>query len=511
MIAQLRGTARMIAVTALAGGALAGGPAPALADKSNDTLVAAFSAELPSLDRFYAPGREGFLLGLLIYDTLIYRDTRTFELKPLLATDWAWTDDKTLVLHLRKGVTFHNGDAFTAADVAYTIDFAKDPANRVFDSKTSEWIERVEVVDEYTVVLHAKQVTPLALQYIVQLPMMPKTYREAAGLQAFSEQPVGTGPYRVVGRQGPNVTFVRNEDYFDGGPKAKPAIKTLVYRAIPDTNTQMAELISGGVNWAWYLPPDQAEQLAMFPAVSVVNAPTFRIGFLTLDAAGTTDPDSPLTRREVRQAMNHAIDRAALARQLVGGASEPLRAACSPKQFGCPSDVAQYGYDPARAKALLAAAGYADGFQIDVYGYRSRPVAEAIIGYLGAVGIKANLIWQQYSSVVKQRRDHKAAVVIDDFGSSGIADVGAPAGFYFQGAPDDQARDAAVDQAFRAAGATTDPAKRAADFETAYKRIADQAYWVPLFTMPINYAMSSDIDVPVPDDENVEFWNAHWK
>lgn len=506
----LTGRARSLTLS-MAAASMFAGLAPAWADKANDTLVAAFSAELPSLDRFYAPGREGFLLGLLIYDTLIYRDTKTFELQPLLATDWTWRDDKTLELHLRKGVTFQNGDPFTAADVAYTVDFAKNPENRVFDRKTSEWIDRVEVVDDHTVVFHAKEVTPLALQYIVQLPMMPKAYREKVGLQEFSEHPIGTGPYVVVGRAGPNVTFERNETYFAGGPKSKPAIKTLVYRAIPDTNTQMAELVSGGVNWAWYLSPDQAGQLAMFPTVTVVNAPTFRIGFLTMDAAGRTNPDGPLTHLQVRQAINHAIDRETLARQLVGGSSEALRAACSPAQFGCPATVTDYGYDPARAKALLAEAGYPDGFPIDIYGYRSRPVAEAIVGYLNAVGIRANLIWQQYSSVVKQRRDHKAALVIDDFGSSGIADVGAPAGFYFQGAPDDQSGDAVVNAAMNAANQTTDQARRAADYETAYRRIADQAYWAPLFTMPINYAMSADVDVPIPDDENVEFWKARWK
>lgn len=484
---------------------------PAFAGKNDDTLVAALSAELPSLDRFYAPGREGFLLGLLIYDTLIYRDTKTFELKPLLATEWAWQDDKTLRLNLRPGVTFHNGDPLTAQDVAYTIDFASDPANKVFNRSTSDWIDRVEVQDDHTIILHARHVTPLALEYLVQLPILPKGYRETVGLQAYADKPVGSGPYKVIGREGANVIFERNDLYFEGGPKSKPKIKRLVFRTIPDVNTQLAELVSGGIDWAWYIPPDQAHQLASFPAVTVVNAPTFRIGFLTMDAAGTTDPKGPLTDLRVRQAINHAIDRAALAKALVGGSSEVISSACSPRQFGCEQDVTSYAYDPAKAKALLAEAGYGDGFAIDIYGYRSRPVAEAIVGYLGAVGIRANLVWQQYSAVVKERRDHKAALVIDDFGSSGIADAGAPTEFYFRGAPDDQAHDSTLDGYLAEAGATTDQALRQADFSRAFKRIADQAYWAPMFTMPINYVMSADIDVPVPEDENVEFWNARWK
>ncbi|MBW9113460.1 ABC transporter substrate-binding protein [Rhizobium cauense] len=484
---------------------------PAFAGKADDTLVATFAAQLPSLDRFYAPGREGFLLGLLIYDTLIYRDTQTFELKPLLATDWKWIDEKTLELHLRKGVMFHNGDSFTARDVAYTFNFAADPKNKVFDRITSAWVEKVEVVDDYTVRFHASKVTPLALQYIVQVPMMPAGHRDKVGLQAFSEQPIGTGPYKVVGKQGSDIVFERFDNYFDGGPKSKPAIKTLVYRTIPDVNTQVAELARGGVDWAWYIPTDQAERLAAIPTVTAVNAPTFRIGFLTMDAAGLAMPDGPLRDVRVRQAINYAIDRQAIARTLVGGSAEAIRTACNPIQFGCEQDVKNYAYDPQKAKQLLAEVGHGDGFDIDIYGFRSRPVAEAIVGYLGAVGIRANLVWQQYSAVVQQRRDRKAALVIDDFGSSGIADAGAPTKFYFNGAPDDQSRDAEVDAALEKAGSTNDGDSRKQAFSVAFKRIADQAYWAPLFTMPINYVMSSELEGPVPKDENVEFWKYHWK
>ncbi|WP_457660813.1 ABC transporter substrate-binding protein [Sinorhizobium medicae] len=196
---------------------------------------------------------------------------------------------------------------------------------------------------------------------------------------------------------------------------------------------------------------------------------------------------------------------------MIGGSAEPIRSACNPIQFGCEQDVKDYAYEPQRAKQLLAEAGFADGFDIDIYGFRSRPVAEAIVGYLGAVGIRANLVWQQYSAVVQQRRDRKAALVIDDFGSSGIADAGAPTKFYFNGAPDDQSRDAEVDAWLEEAGSTNDADSRKQAFSAAFKRIADQAYWTPLFTMPINYVMSAELEGPVPKDENVEFWKYHWK
>lgn len=486
-------------------------PVNAFAGKDNDTLVAAFQAKLPSLDRYHSPGREGFLLGLLAYDALVYRDPNTFELKPLLATAWRQVDDKTWEFDLRQGVKFHNGDEMTAEDVAYSLMYAADPENKVFNRMTGGWIERVDIIDSHKIRVIGRDVAPLALEYIIQLPVVPKKYRESVGIQAFSEKPVGTGPFMVAERSGNDVVFKRNDNYFEGGGKSKPTIGTFIYRAIPDVNTQVAELISGGIDWAYYIPSDQAEKLKRMPMVDVINAETFRIGFLTLDAAGLSDPNSPLKDERVRQAIAYSMDRDAMAKTLVGGASKPIPSACTPSQFGCFAGVTQYPYDVQKAKALMAEAGYANGFDIDIYGYRSRPVAEAIIGYLNAIGIRANLHWLQYSAVIQARRDHKTPVVIDDFGSAGVNDVGAILPFFFAESPDDQSRDPVVTQAVKEAGKIADQDKRKALYETALKQIADKAYWAPLFSMPVNYVMSRSVDVPVPADENVEFWRASWK
>ena len=481
------------------------------ASKANDTLVAAFQAQLPSLDRYHAPGREGFLLGLLAYDALIYRDPGDLKMKPLLATSWKQISPLIWEFELRQRVKFHDGVEMTAEDVAFSLMYAANPNNRVFNRMTGGWIKNVEIVNPYRIRVTSAEVTPLALEYIVQLPIIPKVYREKAGLEGFGAAPVGTGPYKIAKRAGSEITFVRNEDYFTGGAKNKPKIKTLVYRTIPDVNTQLAELIGGGVDWAYYIPNDQAARLEKMPMVKVTNADTFRIGFLTLDAASLSAADSPLKNLKVRQAMAYALNRESMAKTLVGGSSKTIAAACTPSQFGCTQEVKAYPYDLAKAKALMAEAGYKDGFDIDVYGYRSRPVAEAIIGNLNAIGVRANLRWMQYSAVIQQRRDHKTPVVIDDYGSAGVADAGGILPFFFAESPDDQSRDPIVTSAVRKAGSISDPAQRKALYATALKRIADQAYWIPLFTMPVNYVFAKDLSIPIPGDENVEFWRAEWK
>lgn len=499
----------LIAAT-LAGLALGAGQG-ASASAQNDTLVTAFQAQLPSLVSYYAGGREGYMLGLMAYDTLVYRDPNTLEIKPLLAESWKRVDDLTWEFNLRKGVKFHNGDEFTANDAKFTYDYVANPQSQVFSRYPSEWIKSVEVVDPYKLIIHAKRPTPIALENITQMPILPQAYFTQVGKSEFGEHPVGTGPYSVKRGKRNEIIFTRNDNYFDGGAKNKPYIKTLVYRNIPDVNTQVAELMSGGVDWAWYIPVDQAQQLRTMPSLSVTNANTFRIGFITLDAAGVTDANTPLKNLKVREAINLAIDKEGIARSLIGDLAKPIASACKPGQFGCSQDVKAYRYDPAAAKALMAEAGYANGFDIDIYGYRSRPVAEAIVGNLQAIGIRASLRWQQYTSVIKDRREHHAAMVIDDYGSSGVNDVSGILPFFFAESPDDQSRDPLVTQSIVKANALYDSTERQQLYSTALNRIADQAYWAPLFTMPINYVFSSSLDIPIPGDENVEFWKAKWK
>ncbi|MBF9235488.1 ABC transporter substrate-binding protein [Microvirga alba] len=486
-------------------------PSGAQASKADDTLTAAFQFQLPTFDRYFAGGREGFLLGLLVYDALIYRDPNTLEFKPLLATSWRQIDDLTLEFDLRQGVKFHNGDALTAEDVVYTINFVSNPQNKIFSPETAAWIAKAEAVNSHTVRITAKETTPLALNYVMQLAILPAKYHATVGKDEFGLRPVGTGPYTVAKGSGNTVVFARNEAYFTGGGKNKPLIGKLVYKTVPDVTAQVAELMTGAVDWAYYIPSDLAARMATNPKLRITNADTFRVGFLTLNVDNNVPPDSPLRDVRVRRALNHAIDREKIAKSLVGSSAMVVNSACSPLQFACRQDLPPYEYDPAKAKALLAEAGYPNGFDVDVFGYRSRPVAESILGYLRAVNVRANLNWLQYPAVVKARREGKAAIVIDDFGSSGVADAGYILSFFFGASSDDLSRDKEVTRLVAQGSEKIDSAGREKSYGDALKLIGERAYWVPLFTMPINYVATTDLEIPIPRDENVEFWRARWK
>ena len=285
----------------------------------------------------------------------------------------------------------------------------------------------------------------------------------------------------------------------------------MIYKTIPDVNTQVAELLTGGLDWAYYIPDDQAERLKRVPKVKVTSAETFRVAFISLDSSGRTDPQSPLKDIRVRKAINHAINRDAIVKNLMGPSAQVINAPCSPKQFGCPKEVTTYPYDVAKAKALMAEAGHADGFSIDIIGYRNRQVAEAIIGNLRAIGITAKLQWLQYPAAVQKRRANEAPMLVDDWGSNSINDVAAILPAFFQNGVDDYAMDKEVAAAVAKGSSSNDEAVRKEAYSSALKRIADNAYWVPLFTMPVNYVLSSDLDLAISADEIPEFWRARWK
>ena len=234
-----------------------------------------------------------------------------------------------------------------------------------------------------------------------------------------------------------------------------------------------------------------------------------RVSYLAMDAVGKGGKN-PFQDVRVRRAMNHAVDKDALAKNLVGGASYAIHSACYPTQFGCTQDVPKYEYDPVKAKKLLAEAGYPDGFTIDYYGYRQREYSEAIIGYLKAVGVKTNLKWLQYRALRPKTWDGSAQLVNLTWGSYSINDASAITSHFFKHGKDDYAHDPDAKKWLEIADASTDPAVRKDAYQKALTVIADKAYWVPLFPYAKFYVFSKDLNFSPTADEIPRFFYAKW-
>lgn len=484
----------------------------ALAGPEDNSLTIGIGEEPPSFDGYFSTARDGVMMTRHLFDMLVYRNPETFQYEPLLATEWTRVDDLTWEFKLREGVTFHDGSAFDAEDVVWTLSTYADPETGARSQASVSWIDKVEAVDPMTVRIVSKTPFPAAMEFIAgSLPIYPSDYGQEAGLQAFGQAPVGTGPYKYVTGDSGQFTLESFDDYYTGGGKGTPSIETLNVRIIPDTATRIAEVIGGNVEWIWNVPEDQVAQLGGLPTVTTELGSTMRIAMVGMDAAKRANPDSPMGDVRVRKAINHAIDRDAIVSNLVGGDGEVINVPCYPLQFGCDTSAAvTYDYDPEKAKALLAEAGYAEGFDVKMSSYRDRSRAEAVQSYLAAVGINADLEMVQARASFSAWREGDVDIWYGDWGSFSIADASASLGNFFNGSTNDGARDQAVMDLVAEAGSIVDETGRKAAYSAAITEITEKAYWVPMHTIVMGYAYATGLEFTPNVDELPRFFLASW-
>lgn len=490
---------------------------PVQAGKSDDTLNWATDREVSVVDPYYNRTRELVVMGHLGWDGLVFRDSTTGDYKPLLATKWDWKDDKTLIVELREGVKFHDGSDFDADDVVYTINHVTNKDNGVVTYTNVKYMKDAVKLDKYKVQINLHNPFPATIAFLAgAVFMMPEGHYDSApakpdGTKDYgSVKPNGTGPYKwKETKSGEYVLWEKNADYFDS-PKGKPSIGKIKFRTLKEMNTQIAELLTGGVDWIWDVPKDQAERLESQGQVTVENAKTMRISYIAFDVDGSS-PSKQFKDKKVRMAVAHAINRESITKNLVGPASVVINSPCHPDQFGCTDDVPKWDYDPEKAKALLKEAGYPDGFETEIGAYRQREFTEAVIGDLAKVGIKAKLNFMQYRALRDLAWKGETAMHHMTWGSNSIPDSDASTGVFFVGGKDDPADDPEVIEAIKAAGSTVDEGKRKELYKKAMSKIAGELYWLPMFSYAKYYAFSKDLDFKPTSDEIPPFYAAKWK
>jgi len=489
-------------------------PREAASQKAQDHLRVAMRDAVPNVDPYYNSLRTGLVMAHQAWDTLVHRDPTTFRNVPGLATAWRWADTRTIEFDLRPGVKFHDGSSFGPDDVVYTLNLVSSPDGRVATPSNYNWIERAEKTGDMQVRVYLKAPQPAAVEYFaLVVPIYPKAYRERVGPEGYARAPVGTGPYRLTRVDpGAQLEFERFEDYYQGSPKGRAAIRRMTVRFVPDAATELTELLAQRADWIWNINPDQFENVNRVPYLQAQRKESMRIGYLSIDAAGRSGAGNPLTNLKVRQAIWHAVDRKALAERLVTGGSRVPDAPCYPGQFGCDAAAAvKYDYDPNRARQLLAEAGFPSGFDTELVSYVLPQWTAAMQGYLQAAGIRARVSQLQVAAAVQRAWAGQAPLYLGSWGSYSINDVSAIMPNFFTGGNDDYARDPELKRLLEAGGSSNDEEVRRQAYSAAIRRITEQAYWLPLHTYVTTYGFSRQLDFTPWPDELPRFYMASWR
>ena len=349
--------------------------------------------------------------GSAMVESLFWQDPRTNQLEPLLATGFEMESDTSVLITLREGVTFTNGEPMNADAVVHSIEIFMDPDQTPAYARVAEPFAGVEKVDDLTVRVILKTPYPPLPLALSQIYVTPPVHWNEVGLEAYGQQPVGTGPFKFVEWvRDDRLVMEANEDYWGALPEG---IDGLVWRPIPEDQARVAGLSTGEYHIAKDLPVTAIPTLSNEATVKLVPVPSYRIYQVGLSSL--PEHESPLQDQRVRQALNYAIDKEAIINALFFGEAAALNGqVLRPSQLGYNPELSDYPHDPEKARQLLAEAGYPDGFDIPFkfpsgrYA-QDREVSEAIAGMLAEVGVRAEMIALEPGEFLRQLRAQELA------------------------------------------------------------------------------------------------------
>ena len=472
------------------------GPGAASAVPPDGTMALGLHVTLVS--RWLDPGETEalitpFMVLYALHDALV-KPMPGNIMTPSLAESWTVSKDGlTYEFVIRKNARFHNGDPVTADDVKFTFERYKGAGGKLLKDKVKE----VQVVAPNRARFVLKEQWPDFMAFYGTSAtgaawIVPKKYIERVGEEAYKKAPVGAGPYKFVSfTPGVELTLEAFGDYW----RKAPSVKRLVMRSIPDETTRAAAVKTGEVDAAYLFSGAVAEDLKRSPGVRVV-APLL-YGVYWLDFLDQWDPKSPWHDRRVRQAASLAIDRNAINQAEMLGLGKPAGAFVPPEfEFSLKMDPPPF--DPKRAKQLMVEAGFPNGFDAGdltpLPPYTS--VAEAIGGYLQALGIRTSVRTMERATFLAAWREKKLRGLV--FSATGAAGNAAArlepfftkSGVYAYGTRPE------IDDLFQRQANEIDRGKREALLHQIQKIVIDQALVAPVFQQAFLWGVGARVEQP---------------
>lgn len=473
------------------------------AQVANDTIVVGIHADIQNLDPHNFRHRETETVLRNIYDGLV---TRGPDMQPVpeLAESIRQLDERTWEFVLRQGVLFHDGTEMTAEDVAFSINrYVQEGAMAGMTSPRKDLLGPVthaEAVDTYTVHIHMSEPWTVFLPYLVHHMIVPKSVGDG-----LVEVPIGTGPFKFVEWvQGSHIVLERFDEYYGGAPdlgRRGPApARRVVFRIIPETATRLAALRAGEIDIMTLVPVHAIGDIISHPDLELRPVAGTRSYFMEMNVRR-----APFDDVRVRQALNYALDIDLIVDEFLDGLGQPLTTILSPLSFGHNDELQPYPYDPAKARELLAEAGYPNGFtfNLSVEDHR-RDIAEAYAFMLSEVGINVNIVpWGDRNAMVDAMARGELDAMLTDWGDSTMDPTGI---FIPKLRTGDRGNyggysNVEVDRLIEMAESTLDREERAALYWQAQEIVYNDAPFVFEYITQELYAQSKRISGwdPIPD------------
>lgn len=462
------------------------------------TLVFGRGGDSTSLDPSRTTEGETFKVTKNIFETLLTFEDGGTAVEPGLAKEWDAADDGlTYTFELEEGITFHDGTDFNADAVVANFerwaagDEEKFPYYSTmfggFGDDEGHVIESVEADGDYTVVITLKRPQAPFLKNIAMdmFAISSPTAIEEHGDDDYERNPVGTGPFQFVEwKPNDSITVEKYDDYWQEG---LPKLDKVVFESIPDNAARLNALTAGEIDLADGINPSDGEQIEGNPDLQLFERPSMNVGYL-----GLTVTREPFDNKEVRQAMNYAIDKEAIIEAFFEGRADIAVNPIPSSIEGYNEDIEGYEYNPEKAKELLEEAGYGDGFDMELWAMPvPRPympdgekVAEVIQKNLADIGVTAEIVSHEWATYLELASKGDAdAFMLGWTGDNGDADnfiyalldednIGSNNYTYFK---NDEMHDILIE-----AQTEVDEDKRIELYKEAQEIIHEEAPWVPI-------------------------------
>ncbi len=465
---------------------------------ADTTLIFAAGTDADALDPRQTNTQEGYIACANIYDCLVLYDLGKTTLRPGLAERWEVSENGLeYTFNLRQGVKFHDGADFNADAVVTWFNSIKEGApGSQYDASRMPYMEpfftglidTVEKVDDFTVkMVLPRPYAPLLANLAIPIGGIPSPNAIAAGIDQLAVNPVGTGPFRVADAsawtRGSQLVVTANPDYWGGAPK----LERVIFSVVPEGSTRLQQVEAGDIDIAWGLTPDDVRKAQDNPDLQIVE----EAGLNTNSVQFNVSKDV-FKSKEVRQALNYAINKEELSAGLYDGDMVPAGGVLPPVDWAFSEDLKGYSYDPDRAKELLAAAGYNDQnkltFTLWAYtvprGYNPAGdrLATAVQEYWRQVGVEAEIQTAEWTQYLANRRANQYEVSLGGW----MGDNGDPDNFLYSLLASENVGQSntswyanpQVDELLVQAQEATDQEERKRLYQQAEQIIVEDAPWV---------------------------------